>query len=342
MRAATRRLVYKMKIFAYCLREFDEKEFFDLYTKEYNAQYGYTAEYPSPENVELAAGYEVISVTPCDLSASMLDLFYKAGVRYIATRSIGFDHIDMEQAQKLGMGVSHVSYAPETVADYSIMLMLMCCRKICHILDSARIQDYTLKGKMGRDLCDATVGVIGTGQIGQTLIRHLSGFGCKILAYDLYPNEETVAYAKYVPLETLYAECDIITLHAPATNENYHLLDQKAFHGMKDDVMIINTARGSLIDTDALIKALENGKVGQAALDVLENEEGLYYINRVGDPIENHQMAVLRSFPNVILSPHTAFYTRKVVADMAWKSIKGANDMMQHIDNPLIILKPVN
>ena len=327
-----------MKIFAYALREFDEKKFFDQFSKEYDCEYAYTTAYPSPENVELARGYDAISATPCDLNADMLQRFYDVGVRYIATRSIGFDHIDLNKAKELGMRVSHVSYAPETVADYAIMLMLMCCRKICHILERSKIQDYTLKGKMGKDICDCTIGVIGTGQIGRTVIKHLSTFGCRILAYDLYPSKECGGMAEYVSLDELYAQSDIITLHTPATADNYHMLNAETFAKMKDDVIIINTARGTLIDTEALICAVESGKIGHAALDVLEQEDGLYYINRVGDPIENRQMAVLRSFPNVILSPHTAFYTEKVVRDMAIKTIKGVHDMMNHVENPLIIL----
>lgn len=327
-----------MKIFAYCLREFDEKTFWDKLTTEFDAEYGYTTAYPSPENVHLAAGYDAISATPCNLDADMLERFYAVGVRYIATRSIGFDHIDLEKAKELGMGVCHVSYAPETVADYSIMLMLMCCRNICHILDRARIQDYTLKGKMGKDLSDCTVGIIGTGQIGKTVIKHLSGFGCRLIAYDIYPNEEVKKYAEYVDLATLYKESDVISLHTPATTDNYHMLNEQIFEQMKSGVIIVNTARGTLIDADALIKAVENGKIGHAALDVLENEDGLYYINRMGDAIQNRQLAILNSFPNVILSPHTAFYTEKVVWDMAYKTFKGVQDMMQKNPNPLIIL----
>lgn len=327
-----------MKIFAYCLREFDEKAFFDKLAADFNAEYAYTTEYPDHNNVSLATGYDAISVTPCNLDADMLDRFYAVGVRYIATRSIGFDHIDLQHAKELGIGVCHVNYAPETVADYSIMLMLMCCRNICHILERAKIQDYTLKGKMGKDICDCTVGVIGTGQIGRTVIKHLSSFGCRILAYDIYPNDEIKQYAEYVSLDELYQTSDIITLHTPATSDNYHLLDAAAFDRMKDGVIIINTARGTLIDADALISSLESGKVGQAALDVLENEDGLIYINRMNDPIDNRQMAILRSFPNVILSPHTAFYTEKVVRAMAYNTYKGVHDMITNTPNPLIIV----
>lgn len=327
-----------MKIFAYCLREFDEKPFWDRLVNEFDAEYAYTTDYPNPDNVCLAEGYDAISATPCNLDADMLERFYAVGVRYIATRSIGVDHIDLQKAKELGMKVCHVSYAPQTVADYSIMLMLMCCRNICHILERTKIQDFTLKGKMGKDISDCTIGIIGTGQIGKTVIKHLSGFGCKMLAYDIYPNDEVKQYAEYVSLETIYKECDIITLHAPATADNYHLINEQAFEQMKRGVILINTARGTLVDADSLISAVESGKVGHAALDVLEHEDGLIYINRMNDPIENRQLAILRSFPNVILSPHTAFYTEKVVWDMAYKTFKGVQDMMENNENPLIIL----
>ena len=326
-----------MKIFAYCLREFDEKPMFDRLAGEFDAQYGYSTAYPEPDNVELARGYDAVSCTPCNMGADMLQRFYDVGVRYVATRSIGYDHIDLEKAKQLGMGVCRVSYEPETVADYAIMLMLMCCRNMPHIMNRSVVQDYGLKGKMGRDISDCTVGIIGAGQIGCTVIRHLSGFGCRLLAYDLYRNPQMDGLAEYVSLEQLYTESDIITLHAPATTENYHLIDSGALSRMKDGVILINTARGSLVDTEALINGLESGKVGHAALDVLENEAGLYYANRMGDVIVNRQMAVLRSFPNVILSPHTAFYTEKVVWNMAYKTFKGVQDMMRRVDNPLVI-----
>lgn len=328
-----------MKIFAYCLREFDEKAMFDKLCEEFHAEYAYTTEYPGPENVHLAKGYDAVSLTPTNMGKEMLDLFYEQGVRYVATRSIGYDHIDLEHAREKGIGVCHVSYDPETVADYAIMMMLMCLRNICHIIERTRVQDYTLKGKMGKDLCDCTVGVIGTGQIGSTVIRHLSGFGCKLLAYDIYPKEEIAKYATYVSLEELYANADIITLHAPATAENYHMINEASLKQMKDGVTIINTARGSLIDTDALIDAIENKKVGHAALDVLEKEDGLYYINRMNDVISNRQMAVLRSFPNVLLTPHTAFYSEKVVWNMAYKTFQGVEDMMNKRENPLILVQ---
>lgn len=329
-----------MKIFAYALREFDEKQFWDKLSAEFGAEYNYTSDYPSLENTALAAGCDAVCITPCDFNHQIIDRFHEMGIKCIATRSIGYDHMDLEYLKALGMGASHVEYAPETVADYSIMLMLMCCRNICHILARADIQDFSLKGKMGKDICDCTVGIIGTGKIGQTVIRHLKGFGCKILAYDIYPNEEMKQYVTYVSLEELYRGSDIISLHAPATAENYHLVNEQAFEQMREGVILINTARGTLVDGQALIKALESGKVGHAALDVWEQESGMIYVNRMGDPIANREYALLKSFPNVILAPHTAFYTEKVVRSMGYNAFKCIQDMLERNPNPLILQYP--
>ena len=221
-----------------------------------------------------------------------------------------------QRARELGMKVSNVDYPPNGVANFAIMLMLMSLRKAGHILKRGEVQDYSLKGKIGRDISSCTVGVIGTGRIGQTVLKHLSGFGCSLLAYDLYPNQEVKKIAEYVPLETLLAESDVITLHTNATEENHHLLDAAAFAKMKPGVTIVNTARGKLIDSDALLAALESGQVGAAGLDVLENENGLYYYNRMGDVIPNPELAAFRAMPNVILTDHTAFYTYEDVKSM--------------------------
>ena len=325
-----------MKLFVYSFRSFDEKKVFDELKTKYDFEYDYTHEYPNVENAHLAKGYDAVSFTPCTCDKTLIDAFHAVGVKYIAARSIGYNHIDIEYAKSLGMGVCHVNYEPDTVADYALMLMLMGVRKAVHIIKRAEIQDFSLKGKLGKDLCDCTVGVIGTGKIGATVIKRLSAFGSKVLAYDPYVNQSVKDLCTYVSLDELLEKSDIITVHALVTEENYHLLNNDAFNKMKDGVMIINTARGLLIDTDALIDALTSGKVGFAGLDVLENEDGLYYYNRIGDIIDNPQMARLRAFPNVLLMPHTAFYTEKVVYAMAENVVKGVVDMIEGNPNPLI------
>ena len=326
-----------MRMFVFSMRTFDELPCFEKYCPQYGIEYDYTTETPCMDNLELAKGYDVVNVITTVFDQTMLKKLHDMGVKCIATRTIGYDHIDVDYAKSLGMGVIHISYSPNSVADYAIMMMLMGLRRMPHIMERANIQDYTLKGKIGRELPDCTVGIIGTGRIGRTVIRHLSGFGCKMLAYDLYENEEVKQYAEYTDLDTLLKNSDVITLHAPATDDNYHMIDASAIEKMKQDVVIINCARGALIDTDALIDGIESGKVGFAGLDVVEHESGLYYFNRMGEPLHNPKLAILRSYSNVLVSPHTAFYTEEAVANMAENSIIGAMKYMNGEDTPYLV-----
>ena len=284
---------------------------------------------PTPENLHLAEGCDAVSTNPCEIRPEYLEAWAGMGVKYLPCRSIGYDHIPLDTAKKLGMRISHSHYPPEGVANYTIMLILMCTRKMNQIMLRANVQDYSLPGKMGRDISDCTVGVIGTGKIGQTVVRNLSGFGCKMLAYDLYPNDAVKKYADYVTLDELYARSDVITLHTNATAENHHLINADAIAKMKDGVLLVNTARGTLIDPDALVTGLECGKIGGAGLDVIEDETGICYYNRMGEAIPSRELNLLRSYPNVILSPHTAFYTDVNVANMV-KSPFEALDAYAH------------
>lgn len=313
-----------MRIMVYSFNEADERAFFDELCGQAGVEYVTCPDYPSLDNVHLAAGCEAIRIQVCDMNAELIRALHDQGVRYICTRSIGTEHIDMQAVRELGMRASHAVYSPESVANYAIMLMLMCCRKLPYVLDRARLQDFSLQGKRGRELSSMTVGVIGLGRIGRTVLRHLSGFGCRLLGYDVYASEEAKTLCKVTDLETIYRTCDVITLHCPLTEENRHMIDADAIRRMKDGVMIINTARGSLIDSEAMIEALEAGKIGAAAVDVLEDEYGLYYMNRMGDVIANRELAILLSFPNVIVSPHTAFYTDVSIRDMAVCTIEAA------------------
>lgn len=311
-----------MKIFIYNYRD-DESVFYDKFSKKYNVELGKCYDYPSLENAYLAQGYEGISVLVSDMNAGVLQKFHDMGVKYITSRSVGFDHFDIAKAKELKLKISTVEYSPNTVANYAIMLMLMCCRKAKYIMNSSSIQDFSLSGKRGVEISDRTIGVIGTGKIGKRVIRHLSGFGCKIVAYSPHESEEVKEFAEYVDLDTLLRVSDIVTLHAPSKKENYHLINEDTLGIMKDGVIIINTARGTLIDSAVLISGIEKGKIGAAGLDVIENEFGLYYINHSTGIVCNRELAVLKSFPNVIVTPHTAFYTDESISDMIENAIRG-------------------
>lgn len=318
-----------MKMFVYSMRDFDELPCFEKYCPLYEVEYAYTNETPCMENLHMAAGYDVINIITTVFNKEMIDVLHKEGVKCIATRTIGYDHIDYEYARSLGMGVINITYSPGSVADYTIMLMIMGLRKYKFMMQKAQAQDFTLKGKIAKELSNCTVGVIGTGKIGCRVIENLTGFGCEILACSPHEKEEAKPYAKYVSMDELLEKSDIITLHAPANKETYHILNREAFSKMKEGVILINCARGSLIDEEAMIEAVENGKIGFAGLDVVEKESGLYYFDLSGKPVENRNLAILNSYPNVIVTPHMAFYTQEAVQDMVANSITGAKEFME-------------
>lgn len=315
-----------MKLFFYTLRPFDELEYCEKCRTEFGIDYAYTTEAPNPGNLHLAQGCDAVSTNPCEIRPEYLESFAAMGVKYLPCRSIGYDHLPLATAKQLGLRVSHSHYPPQGVANYTIMLMLMVCRKFKPTMLRAEAQDFSLQGKISKDLSNCTVGVIGTGKIGCTVLRHLAGFGCRLLACDNFHNPEAAALAEYVDLDTLYAQSDIITLHTNATPENYHLIDAKALAKMKPGVMLINTARGALVDTEALVEALYTGQVGGAGLDVIEQENDICYYNRSAEVLHNRELTLLRSFPNVVLTPHTAFYTEVNVESMVRSAFEAVDD----------------
>jgi len=272
----------------------------------------------SETNIELASGNRCISVGhKTRVTNATLLALSQAGVTYISTRSIGYNHIDVEYAEGALISVENVAYSPDSVADYTLMLMLMSVRNAKSIIRRADIHDYRLHDVPGKELRDLTVGVIGTGRIGAAVMDRLRGFGCQTLAYDTRP----MAATDYVPLDELLERSDIVTLHTPLNADTYHLLDHQRIEQMKYGAFIINTGRGSLLDTDALISALESGRLGGAALDVLEGEEGIFYADRRDQPIESKQLLRLQELPNVLVSPHTAYYTDHALSDSVVNSI---------------------
>lgn len=310
-----------VKIAVYSYRS-DEEAFFREYANKYGAELVMIKQAPSAQTVELAAGCCCISIITTILHEKLLKQFFDSGVRFISTRTIGYDHIDRSAAKRLGISIGNVNYSPYSIADYTIMLMLMSLRNAKVTLQRYNVQDYSLSGLRGRELHDMTVGVIGTGRIGEALIRQLSGFGCKILANDIAPKESLAGFAEYVTLGRLYTESDIITLHIPSSESNYHLIDASVFSKMKQGAVLINTARGALVDTDALVDAIENGTVAAAGLDVLENESDLYYSDYKAKILFHRDLALLQSYPNVILTPHVAFFTDHAVRDMVAQSVQ--------------------
>lgn len=272
----------------------------------------------SEANIELAFGNRCISVGhKTQITNSTLLALSQAGVTYISTRSIGYNHINVKYAKTLGISVENVAYSPDSVADYTLMLMLMAVRNAKSIISRADMQDFRLNAVRGKELRDMTVGVIGTGRIGAAVMDRLRGFGCRLLAYDPRPT----TCADYLPLDELLQQSDLITLHIPLNADTNHLFNDQRFGRMKRGAFIINTGRGSLLDTKALISALESGKLGGAALDVLEGEEGVFYFDCRKKPIENRLLLRLQELPNVLITPHTAYYTEHALYDTVENTI---------------------
>jgi D-specific alpha-keto acid dehydrogenase len=272
----------------------------------------------SEANIELASGNRCISVghktrvtNPTVLALS------RAGVEYISTRSIGYDHIDVTYAESVGVAVGNIAYSPDSVADYTLMLMLMAVRDARSILHRADAHDYRLSAVRGKELRDLTIGVVGTGRIGTAVMDRLRGFGCRILAHDHRPKTA----ADYVSLDELLERSDIVTLHTPLTPDTHHLLNRQRIARMKHGAFIVNTGRGPLLDTEALISALESGRLGGAALDVLEGEEGIFYADCRDKRIESDSLLRLQRMPNVLISPHTAYYTDHALRDTVENSL---------------------
>jgi len=324
-----------MKVTVYNCRPFDEKEMFEKFGRELGIELVLCPDAPDKENAALAKDSECIDIITSKMPADLLKVFADYGVKYVTTRTIGYDHIDVKAAKELGMTVANAPYGPHGVADYAVMLILMTIRKMKRIMERTNIQDYTLAGIQGRELKDLTVGIIGTGRIGRTVLQNLTGFGCKLIAYDLYESEEVKNMGiSYVTLQEMWQQADVISLHAPLTDDNFHMIDKEAIAQMKDGVMIVNTARGGLIDSEALISGIESGKIGGAGLDVVENEFGLYYYDHKSDILNNRELVVLRGFPNVTVSHHMAFYTDECVKTVVRDSLLGCKCFVEGKENP--------
>ncbi|MFF7980046.1 D-isomer specific 2-hydroxyacid dehydrogenase family protein [Streptomyces sp. NPDC007901] len=272
----------------------------------------------SEATVELAVGNRCISVGhKTRVTNPTLLALGRAGVEYISTRSIGRNHIDVAYAERVGLTVGNVSYSPDSVADYTLMLMLMAVRHARSVIRRADAHDYRLGDVRGRELRDLTVGVVGTGRIGTAVMERLRGFGCRVLASGSRPE----AAAGHVPLDELLRLSDIVTLHTTLNADTHHLLDRRRIAQMKNGAFVVNTGRGSLLDTEALVPALESGRLGGAALDVVEGEEGVFYTDRRNRPVENATLLRLHRLPNVLISPHTAYYTDHALSDTVENSL---------------------
>ena len=311
----------QMKMIAYAV-EPEEIPVFEKYYRNYNIDLKLLSEKPTLKNTALADGYDCINVlSDTYITDEMWNAFYKCGVRIAVTRCIGMEHMNKAYAEGLGIKIFNISYSPASVADYAIMMMLMLLRNIKPIMQRYLGQDYTMSGIRGRELPNMTVGIIGAGHIGQTVIKHLSGFGCKILYWNRHPKKELEEFAQYCDLPALLAQSDMISLHIASNDETYHFMDSDRINSMKEGALLINTARGPIVDSIALIKALESGHIAGAGLDVIDGDRNIYYRDHKNQMIIHHEMAILNSMPNVLMLPHAAYFTDQALEDMVHNSL---------------------
>jgi D-lactate dehydrogenase len=316
-----------MRVLVFSARPYDVE-----YLQQANAgqhELSFTADALSAESARLAQGYEAVCCFVDDHApANVIAQLAEGGTRLLTLRSTGFNNVDLLAAEKNGITVARVSrYSPYSVAEFAVALLLTLNRKTYRAFNRTREYNFLLEGLLGFDLHGKTVGVVGTGKIGEVLCGIMQGFGCRMLAYDVQQNPACLKMGvEYLPLDELLPQCDIISLHVPLLPETRHLINAETLGKLKRGATLINTSRGGLIDTPALVAALRSGQVGAAGLDVYEEEEGLYYQDLSATPTRDDVLSTLLAFPNVIVTGHQAFFTHEALSTITATTIANISD----------------
>ena len=323
-----------MRILFYDTKKYDRDSFEKVTEKYPEIEIEYTDTDINSKTANLAKGYKAIcAFVSSDVGKETIDCLSKNGVELVLLRCAGFNNVDLDAAAAAGITVVRVpAYSPYAVAEYTVALMLSLNRKIPRASWRTKDGNFSLHGLMGFDMHGKTAGIIGTGKIAKILIHILKGFGMNILAYDLYPDhnfarEEQIVYTS---LDELYHNSDIISLHCPLTEATKYLINDYSISKMKDGVMIINTGRGQLIHTNALIEGLKNKKIGSAGLDVYEEESEYFYEDQSDRIIDDDVLARLLSFNNVIVTSHQAFFTHEAMENIAVTTLQNIKDFINH------------
>lgn len=296
------------------------QEFFDPLAAEMGHDLVYFESRLTEKTASLAAGCDAVCIFVNDIAnPTVLRSLASAGIRTIALRCSGFNNVDLNAAEASGISVVRVpAYSPHAVAEHAVALMLALNRKTHRAYNRVREGNFELDGLTGFDMRGRTVGIVGTGRIGQVLAKIMTGFDCRLLAYDPYPNDAVTAQGgRYVELDPLLGESDIVTLHCPLSPQTYHIIDASAVAKMKPGAMLINTSRGALLDTQAAIDGLKSGRIGYLGLDVYEEEADLFFENLSEQVIQDDVFARLLTFPNVLITGHQAFFTKDALHSIA-------------------------
>lgn len=311
-----------MKIAFFSTKPYD-RIWFEPMAKSYGSEIRFYDVPFEEETVFLAKGYDAVCIFVNDyVNAAMVEQLYEMKVKGILLRSAGFNHVDVKAAEDKIHVLRVPSYSPEAVAELSMALLLTVNRYTHKAYTRTRDFNMSLNGLMGVDFYQKTAGIVGTGKIGQAMIRICNGFGMNVLAYDPYPNDQLEV--EYVSLDELISQADIISLHCPLTSETKHMIDRNAIQRMKKGVYLVNTSRGGLIDTDALIEGLVEGRFGGVGLDVYEEEEGIFYEDKSNEIIRDENLARLMTFPNVLITSHMGFFTKEAMQAIAKVTLENA------------------
>lgn len=316
-----------MKIAFFSAKPYDV-QFFNRFNENYGFEIEYHETHLGPHIVNIIENCFAVCVFVNDrLNAEVITTLAKKGVKLIALRCAGFNNVDLEAAKENGIAVCRVpAYSPEAVAEHAVAMLLTINRKTHKAYNRVREQNFSLNGLLGYNIHGKTVGVIGTGKIGRAFIRIMNGFGARVLAYDPFPASDLTT-AKYVSLERLMKDSDIISLHCPLNQENHYLLNKKSLESVKPGVTIINTSRGGLINTSDMIEALKKKKVGALCIDVYEQEDKLFFRDLSSNIIEDDNIQRLMSFPNVLITAHQAFFTEEALSEIASVTLSNINKL---------------
>ena len=333
-----------MKVAFFSTKSYDRQSF-NHYLPESPHEFTYLEPKLDKTTVSLAEGFDAICTFVNDhLDLKTLNKLDELGVKNIVLRCAGYNQVDLKKATELGFKICRVpAYSPEAVAEHALALLMTLSRKTHKAYNRVRENNYSIEGLSGFNINGKIAGVIGTGAIGKAFCKIMLGMGCKVLAYDLFENEELKALGvNYVPLGSLLAESDIISLHCPLTSDTFHLINQKTIALMKDGVVIINTSRGALIETKAVIGALKSHKVGNLGIDVYEQEEDLFFQNRSEEILLDEEIARLMTFPNVLITGHQAFLTQEALAQIALTTLKNLDQLEagKELTNEVVWSKP--
>lgn len=311
-----------MKIAFYGTKPYD-KICFEPMGKEYGFDIHFIEASCNQETIFMAKGYDAICIFVNDyVNAEMIDALYEMKVKAILLRSAGYNNVDVKAAEDKIVLLRVPSYSPESVAEFSMALLLTVNRLTHKAYNRTREFNMSLNGLMGADLFEKTAGVIGTGKIGQAMIKILNGFQMRVICYDPFPVEGIEA--EYVDLEELFEQSDVISLHCPLNSGTKHIVNRSSIAAMKKGVYLINTSRGGLIDTEALIEGMLEGKFGGVGLDAYEEEEGVFYEDRSGEIITDENLARLMTLPNVLVTSHMGFFTREAMHAIAKTTLENA------------------